>query len=273
MLTRQERLSGMIKYKITKITVSKKFYINMRSSYRPWKRILNLLIAARNFFCYSIRMDKELLALRNHAWSMGIALDDQQMGLFNVYKNEILQWNTKTNLISENSSRDIIKRHFLDSLTALRFISQPGCKMMDVGCGAGFPGIPLKIAQPDLNLFLLEANRKKVSFVKNIIRLLNLSHATVLHERVENIITTVAWKESVDVLISRATFTLSELYSLGEFFLAPGGEVIAFKGPEVDKEIKDFFSGKNRDQFSQLIQHDIKADFSEATRKIIIIKK
>lgn len=218
-------------------------------------------------------MDKELLALRNHALSLGIALDDQQLALFNVYKHEILQWNTKTNLISENSSREIIKRHFLDSLTALQFLPQQSCKMMDVGCGAGFPGIPLKIAQPNLNLFLLEANRKKVSFVKNIIRLLNLAHTTVLHERVENIIKTAAWKESFDVLISRATFTLSELFRLGEFFLVPGGDVIAFKGPEVDQEIQDLFSGKNRSKFSQLIQHDIEADFSEATRKIIIIKK
>jgi len=234
---------------------------------------VNLLIAARIFFCYSIRMDKELLALRNHARSLDIALDDHQLALFNVYKNEILQWNTKTNLISENSSRDIIKRHFLDSLTALRFIPRQSCKMMDVGCGAGFPGIPLKIAQLDLKLFLLEANRKKVSFLKNILRLLDLKQSVVLHERVENIIKTVTWKESVDVVISRATFSLSELFRLGEWLLVPGGDVIAFKGPEVDQEIQDLFSGTNRGKFSQLIQHDIKADFSEATRKIIIIKK
>lgn len=214
-------------------------------------------------------MDKEILSLRNHARSLGIELDDQQLAQFDFYKNELLQWNTKTNLISENSSHEIITRHFLDSLTALQFIPKSSARMIDVGCGAGFPGIPLKIAQPDLNLFLLEASRKKVSFLKNIIRLLTLTQSVVLHDRAENIMQTFSWKENFDVLISRATFTLSELFGLGEFFLAPGGELIALKGPDVEKEIKEFFSGKNRGKYSQLIQHDIKTSFLDATQKLL----
>ena len=218
-------------------------------------------------------MDEEILLLCKKARQLNIELSDLQLAQFNLYKNELLQWNAKTNLISENSSREIITRHFLDSLTARQFISKPNAKMIDIGSGAGFPGIPLKIVLPDLDLYLLEANRKKVSFLKNIIRLLNLSCTHVVHDRVENIVKDDSLKEKFDVLISRATFPLSELIKLGKFFLVPEGEIIALKGPNVDKEIKQCSLVKNQRKISQLIQYDIEADFLDAPRKIIIGKK
>ena len=179
----------------------------------------NLSFAAVDVFCYSFIMDQEILSLSKNARQLGIELNEQQLAQFDIYKNELLQWNAKTNLISENSSQEIITRHFLDSLTALQFIQKPNARIIDVGCGAGFPGLPLKIALPTLELYLLETNRKKVSFLKHIIRLLNLSTAVVLHDRVENIIKTDTWKEKFDILISRAAFKLSELLPQGEYFL------------------------------------------------------
>ena len=218
-------------------------------------------------------MNQEILSLGKHARHLNIELDEMQLAQFDVYKNELLQWNAKKNLISENSSQEIITRHFLDSLTALQFIQKPNARIIDVGCGAGFPGLPLKIALPTLELYLLETNRKKVSFLKHIIRLLNLTDTFVLHDRVENIIKTDLWKEKFDILISRAAFKLSELLSQGEFFLAPGGELIALKGPNVDKEFAQCSSIINQYKISQFIQHDIKVPFLEAQRKIIIGKK
>ncbi|MEQ8204269.1 MAG: RsmG family class I SAM-dependent methyltransferase, partial [Smithellaceae bacterium] len=85
-------------------------------------------------------------------------------------------------------------------------------------CGAGFPGIPLKIASPALQLYLVETNRKKVSFLKHIVRLLNLTDTVVLHERVENLLQDARWKEFFDVLISRAAFKLPEMLPWGAFF-------------------------------------------------------
>ncbi len=211
--------------------------------------------------------------LSNKARRMNIELSNTQLTQFDIYKNDLLEWNAKTNLISENSSHEIITRHFLDSLTALRYIPKPSARMLDVGCGAGFPGIPLKIAQPRLELCLLEANRKKVSFLKHVVRILNLASVTIVHDRIEHVIRKNLTAEKFDVVISRATFKLFELCSLGKYFLVPEGEIIALKGPHVDEEIKSCFNAKNQYKISQLIQHDIEADFLEAPRKIIIIKK
>jgi 16S rRNA (guanine527-N7)-methyltransferase len=219
-------------------------------------------------------MNKEMLLLLQNARYLGVELSEQQLAQFDVYKNELLQWNAKTNLISENSSHEIITRHFLDSLTALQFIQKPNARMVDVGCGAGFPGLPLKIALPTLELYLLETNRKKVSFLKHMIRLLNLSTTVVLHDRTENIIKTDTWKEKFDVLISRATFKLSELLPQGEYFLVRGGNLIALKGPNVEEELTQCTSGTEQYKISQFIQHDINVPFLDAHRKIIIgVKK
>jgi 16S rRNA (guanine527-N7)-methyltransferase len=218
-------------------------------------------------------MDQEILLLSKNSPQLGIELNKQQLALFDVYKNELLLWNAKTNLISENSSREIITRHFLDSLSALQFIQKPAARIIDVGCGAGFPGLPLKIALPSLQIYLLETNRKKVSFLKHIIRFLNLSQVVVLHDRVENIIKKDSWKEKFDILISRAAFKISELLPQGEYFLVPGGKLIALKGPNVDEEFTQGSPVKKQYKISQFIQHDISVPCLGAKRKIIIAEK
>ena len=218
-------------------------------------------------------MNQEMLLLLQNARHLGVELSEQQLAQFDIYKNELLQWNAKTNLISENSAQEIITRHFLDSLSALQFIHNPNARMVDVGCGAGFPGLPLKIALPTLELYLLETNRKKVSFLKHMIRLLNLSTTVVLHDRTENIITTDTWKGKFDVLISRAAFKLSELLPQGEYFLVRGGNLIALKGPNVEEELTQCTSGTKQYKISQFIQYDINVPFLDAHRKIIIGEK
>lgn len=215
-------------------------------------------------------MHPDSLTLRQNARQLGIELNEQQSAQFDLYKNELLAWNARTNLISENSSREIITRHFLDSLIALRFIPKPDARVIDIGSGAGFPGLPLKIAMPSLEMYFLEANRKKVSFLKHTTRLLKLANTVVLHDRVENMIRNASLKEYFDILISRAAFKLTELLVLGDYFLASGGLLIALKGPHVDEELEACSLPTPSSKISQLIQHDINVSFLEAPRKIII---
>ena len=218
-------------------------------------------------------MDREITFLQNQVRQLNIELSDTQLLSFDIYKNELLDWNAKTNLISDKSAHDIITRHFLDSLTALRFITRPDSKIIDVGCGAGFPGLPLKIVRSDLEVYLLEANRKKVSFLKHMIRLLKLSSVHVIHDRVENILNTKIYKAHFDVLISRAAFKLQTLLALGEFFLTPQGQLIALKGPSIDREIIQYDRTDHDRKIFQLIQYDIESDFDAVPRKIIIGKR
>jgi len=95
-------------------------------------------------------METEIMELDPSAQKLGIALNEYQLGLFAAYRRELLKWNEKTNLISTRSAREIVSRHFLDSLTTLKFIGPEDIRIIDIGCGAGFPGIPLKIASPAL---------------------------------------------------------------------------------------------------------------------------
>jgi 16S rRNA (guanine527-N7)-methyltransferase len=217
-------------------------------------------------------MDDEIFMLRDNARQLNIELNDAQLAQFTIYKNELMSWNAKINLISEKSAREIITRHFLDSLTALPFMDNPDARIIDIGCGAGFPGLPLKIAQPRLKVYLLEANRKKVSFLKHILRLLRLSDVMVLHDRFENIIRNNAWKEKFDFLVSRAALKLPALQALSGFFLTPDGEFIAWKGTNVEEEIKQSLEAQSDSKKYQLIQHDVDLSFLETPRKIIIGK-
>jgi 16S rRNA (guanine527-N7)-methyltransferase len=218
-------------------------------------------------------MDKEILLLQQNARELGIDLNTLQLNQFDIYQKELLTWNSKTNLISEKSAHEIINRHFLDSLTALQFIGKQKARMIDIGCGAGFPGLPLKIAAPDLQLYLLESNRKKISFLKNIVRLLNLSDTIILHDRSENLMKDSERNNYFDIVISRAAFKLPELLPQGAYFLAPQGKLIALKGGDVAAEFSLCKQDSAISNFSECNQYDVNYSFRDSPRKIIVWKK
>ncbi len=207
------------------------------------------------------------------ARELGIELSTLQLEQFDLYQRELLLWNAKINLISEKSAQEIISRHFLDSLTALQFIDNQRARIIDIGSGAGFPGIPLKIVKPNLQLYLMESNRKKVSFLKHIIRLLNFRETVVFHERAENLIKNNKWKDFFDVVISRAAFKLPEFLTLAAFFLAPQGTLIALKGRDIDSEFSSSVKSATASHFSELFQHDVISPLRGIQHKIIVGKK
>jgi len=212
-------------------------------------------------------------SFKYNAQQMGIALSDTQLHKFDIYQRELLTWNLKINLISEKSAQEIATRHFLDSLTALQFIDKQNARVLDIGSGAGFPGIPLKIALPTLKLYLMESNRKKVSFLKHIIRELYLEETFIVHNRAEHVIKNKNWQEIFDIVVSRAAFHLPEFISFSTFFLTANGKFIALKGNDVEAEFSQCVKKTTVTGLFELFQHDTITYTHDKKRKIIVGKK
>jgi 16S rRNA (guanine527-N7)-methyltransferase len=182
--------------------------------------------------------DPFLDTLARGAAAVGVPLGDEPLRLFARYHQELLLWNRRINLVSEPSAREVALRHFVDSLTPLPWIARSGGhRLIDLGCGGGFPGIPLRIARPDLQLTLVEASRKKASFLSQVVRVLSLDGVTLLQERVETLSTRATFAGRYDTVISRAAFKLPDLIRKAALFLSPGGRLIALKGPSPEAEM------------------------------------
>ena len=219
-------------------------------------------------------MENDLnVILSDCARCMGITLTDRELSLFSAYYRELLVWNKKINLVSANSAPDIPVKHIIDSLTPLPFITNKSGTLLDIGTGGGFPGIPLKIALPSLKVFLLESSRKKTSFLKHIIRILNLDDITVIHDRVENIVADDVYRGRFDVIISRATFKLPVLLQISTFFPVNDGIVMAMKGKSLTNELKDAVEISDALGLAFMACHEMRLPVTQDIRQIVIFKK
>ena len=142
------------------------------------------------------------------------------------YLQLLLKWNQKINLTAEKDPEEILKKHVFDSLQYCRAI-EPGSCVMDIGSGAGFPGIPLKIVFPELELVLVESQRKRCSFLETVVRELKLEQVTVLNVRAEDI----SEDRQSDAVVFRAVSGAQECLNLSARFLPPGGRVVLKKPP------------------------------------------
>ena len=159
--------------------------------------------------------------------------------IFERYYHELLLWNDRMALVSASSPLDIAVKHFCDSLTIVPFIASPTGTLLDIGAGAGFPGIPIKIVMETLAVTLVESSRKKSSFLKHVVRTLHLNGITIEHGRIEDLVVGTAMRHNFDTVISRATFPLRSLLEQGGPFLAPDGVLIAMKGRNAEREIDE----------------------------------
>ncbi|MBZ0221121.1 MAG: 16S rRNA (guanine(527)-N(7))-methyltransferase RsmG [Candidatus Methylomirabilis sp.] len=181
--------------------------------------------------------DREKLEfIKKGALELGIDLSEAQGGAFLAYLRELKSWNRRINLTSIEEDRDILVKHFLDSLTPARFLAGVN-SVLDMGAGAGFPGIPLKIAKPDLQVTLLDSVLKKVSFMRHMIRTLGLKGIEAIHGRAEANELKTRFAGSFDCVISRAFAELAAFSALAFPYLKPGGMLLAMKGPAVQDEL------------------------------------
>ena len=157
--------------------------------------------------------------------------------MFDLYLKELLEWNKKFNLTAITDPKEIRIKHFEDSLTILQTIKLTNQSVIDVGTGAGFPGIPLKIVCPEIKLTLLEATQKKVEFLKHIVSVLSLQDVGIISGRAEEI--AKGKRESFDIAVSRAVAKLKVLCEYCLPFVKIGGMFIAYKEKEIEKEVEE----------------------------------
>ena len=209
-------------------------------------------------------------SLPNHVADLGIALPQEALSKFEIYLRELKSWNEKFNLTAIKDDEGVVIKHFLDSLTPLKFI-KPGSSLLDIGSGAGFPGIPLKIVEPSLKVTLLDSVNKKVTFMKHIISELGLTDIEAIHIRAEELAKTK--KENYDVVISRALMNLSDFVKLGEPLLKPDGVLIAMKGSKAEEEVKEAVKIMGNKKMRVRAIERLSLPMGAGERSLVIIEK
>lgn len=206
----------------------------------------------------------------NECENIGIKLNEEQIMAFYKYMNILVEWNEKMNLTAITEPNEVIKKHFVDCLSILKYIPKQG-KVIDVGTGAGFPGIPIKIAESSLNITLLDSLNKRVNFLNEVINIINLSNIIAIHSRAEEYAIGEK-REFYDVAVSRAVAELPTLLEYLMPYVKVGGICICMKGPKALEELEksrkaiEILGGK----FEKIENMNIDENME---RNIIIIKK
>jgi 16S rRNA (guanine527-N7)-methyltransferase len=176
--------------------------------------------------------------LKSGAERLGINLTDQQLEKFEAYYRELIVWNKKVNLTRITDYEDVQVKHFLDSLTIFTAIDlSESMKVIDIGTGAGLPGIPLKIVSPGIDLTLLEATAKKARFLEHLITRLGLDGVAIANGRAEEIAHDNRYREKFDLALARALAPLPVLVELALPFCEVGGCCIAQKKGDIEREV------------------------------------
>jgi len=213
----------------------------------------------------------EINILHEHAVNYGIELSQKQIDLFKTYLDELTEWNRKINLTGLSTNEKIINELFLDSLIPGPYLPKKG-RLLDVGSGAGFPGIPLKINNPELHVHLLEPNAKKTRFLKHIIRLLGLENIDVLKGRIEKA-GDILHPGGYDIITSRALSGLPQIIDWCAPFLLQEGILVGFLGIEAEDTIQKCQPALSRHQLGLLNKRSYVLPGKNTKRTTVILKK
>jgi 16S rRNA (guanine527-N7)-methyltransferase len=204
---------------------------------------------------------------------LGIELDNRALTRLACYFGELQKWNKKINLIARAPEQEIVDRHFLDSLTLLPFLRQHSSKpLLDVGSGGGFPALVLKACLPELQLTLVEPRLKRVSFLKHIIRILELGQVTVMDSRLapEN---RLFQGQTFPLISCRGLTKVSNFLEMCRSFSPEGGRVICMKGPKADEELADWQDEQPASPYRLAERINCLLPFSRSKRIILIFSR
>lgn len=200
-----------------------------------------------------------------------VSVNDDMLNKFYTYMKEIIDWNEKVNVTAITDEKMFIVKHFIDSLTVNRFVENKN-SVIDIGTGAGFPGIPLKIVNPELKVTLIDSVNKKLNVIRDISEKINLNNLQIIHTRAEDLAIKDEYREKYDVATTRAVSNLSTILEYMLPFVKVGGYAVCMKGPNYKEELDDARNAitvlGGEYQFIETLNID-----EELERNIIIIKK
>jgi len=217
-----------------------------------------------------MEMENENL-LTKGAEAFGIRLDKENVEAFNLFLKELLKWNQKFNLTAIRTEKEIVLKHFLDSLSVQPYLPEYS-SILDIGSGAGFPGIPLKIVAPSLEMTSIDSVRKKVDFQRNIIRRLGLKGIKAIYGRAQDREILKSLEAQFDVTLSRAFSDLQTFLILSFPFLKKDGRAIAMKGGMKTEEIQ-LLAEKEETRYRLQKTVTFPLPFSSLKRSILLFEK
>lgn len=212
--------------------------------------------------------------MKNACSSIDMEFTEEMYKKFIQYKEILKKWNEMINLTAITEDEEIIKKHFIDSIKIFSFEPLKGFKdIIDIGTGAGFPGLPMNILKPEINVTLLDSLNKRINFLDNVINELNLKNCTTLHGRAEDYGRNKDYREKFDASVSRAVANLAVLSEYCLPFVKVGGYFIALKGPSVEEEVEEgkIAVKKLGGNIEDIIK--IKIEESNLEHNIVIIRK
>lgn len=169
---------------------------------------------------------------------LGVRFSVEQIEQFYKYMNLLIEWNEKMNLTAITEPKEIILKHFIDSITILKYIDD-NSKLVDVGTGAGFPGVPLSIMNPTLKTTLVDSLNKRLIFLQEVVKELNLKNIEIVHARAEEFGQNKNYREKFDIATSRAVANLATLSEYLVPLVKIGGKIISMKASNAKEEIND----------------------------------
>ena len=187
-------------------------------------------------------MEKQLEIFEKDLKQLHLELSKEQISQFISYYELLIDWNSRMNLTAITEFEDVLKKHFIDSLSlisAVPNLAQKQYNLIDVGTGAGFPGIPLKIAFPNLKITLLDSLNKRIQFLNEVICKLELQDIEAVHGRAEDFAKPDQFRERFDLCVSRAVANLATLSEYCIPFVKPGGFFISYKSEKVNVELEE----------------------------------